>query len=67
MALTLRLTEEDERTLDKLTRFEKVSRQEAIVRAIYEATAAREHEDKVNRASTKMRQRYADVLERLGQ
>lgn len=65
MALTLRLSEADEIALEQLTSYEKVSRQEAIIRAIHEAVQRRIHNERVDKASTKARKRYADVLERL--
>ena len=65
MSLTLRLSEADEIALEQLTSYEKVSRQEAIVRAIHEAVQTRIHNERVDKASVKARERYADVLERL--
>ena len=66
MAMTLRLTEEDERVLGELAAAQGVSRQEATVRAIHEAAAARSHEESVREVSARARARYADLLERLG-
>lgn len=67
MAMTLRLTPEDERVLAQLAAAEGVSRQEATIRAIHEVAARRGHEAKVKDASRRARARYADVLDRLGQ
>lgn len=67
MAMTLRLTEEDEQILAELAQREGVSRQEATVRAIREAAARRGHEEHVAAASARGRARYADLLDRLGQ
>ena len=64
--MTLRLTDEDEQTLALLADTQGISKQEATVRAIRDATARRVHEDVVRELSTKARARYADVLERLG-
>ena len=67
MAMTLRLSDEDEKALALLANAEGVSKQEATVRAIREAAARRVHEDRVTDLSTRARARYAEVLERLGQ
>ncbi|MBW3084951.1 hypothetical protein KEM60_01142 [Austwickia sp. TVS 96-490-7B] len=66
MAMTLRLTEDDERVLAALAADQGVSRQEATIRAIHEAAARRGHERDVAGASARARARYADVLDRLG-
>lgn len=66
MAMTLRLTPEDERLLAALAEAEGVSRHEATLRAIRDAAARRGHEAKVAELSARARDRYADVLERLG-
>ena len=67
MAMTLRLEPEDEKALTLLAEAEGVSKQEATVRAIREAAARRVREDKVRRLSAAARDRYADLLDRLGQ
>jgi hypothetical protein len=67
MAMTLRLSDDDERLLAGLAESEGVSKQEATVRAIREAAARRGHEARVRDLSAQARQRYADVLDRLGQ
>ena len=66
MAMTLRLSEEDERLLTLLAEEDGVSRQEATIRAIHEVAARRGHERRVKEASARIRARYAEVLERLG-
>lgn len=66
MAMTLRLNPEDERVLTALAEADGVSKQEATVRAIREAAARRGHEDRVRVLSAAGRERYADLLERLG-
>lgn len=66
MAMTLRLNADDERALAALAEAEGVSKQEATVRAIREAAAHRGHEDRVRQLSATGRERYADLLERLG-
>ncbi len=66
MAMTLRLTDEDERALALLAQAQGVSKQEATVRAIREAAARTVHEEQVRELSAAARSRYADVLDRLG-
>lgn len=67
MAMTLRLTKEDERVLAELAEHDGISRQEATIRAIHEAAARRGHERAVKDLSAQGRARYADLLDRLGQ
>lgn len=67
MAMTLRLTPEDEQALALLAEAEGVSKQEATVRAIREAASRRLRRDKVAALSVAARDRYADLLDRLGQ
>ena len=66
MAMTLRLTPEDERLLTALAQAEGVSRHEATLRAIREAASRHAHEADVAELSARARDRYADVLDRLG-
>jgi len=66
MAMTLRLNPEDEQTLTELAESEGVSKQEAAVRAIREAARRRDHQARVKGLSEAARNRYTDVLERLG-
>ena len=67
VAMTLRLTPEQEQALTLLAEADGVSKQEATVRAIRAAAARRVREDKVRRLSEAGRSRYADLLDRLGQ
>jgi len=64
--MTLRLTEEQERALTLLAEADGVSKQEATVRAITEAAARRVHDAKVQELSAVARERYGDLLDRLG-
>lgn len=66
MAMTLRLTEEQDRALVALAEAMGVSKQEAAVRAIAEAAERRGHEKRVAELSASARSRYADLLDRLG-
>ena len=65
--MTLRLTPEDEQALTQLAEAEGVSKQEATVRAIHEAASRRLRGDKLTALSAAARERYADLLDRLGQ
>lgn len=66
MAMTLRLTEDDERVLTALAAADGVSKQEATIRAIREVAERRGHVGAVAASSSRARSRYAEVLERLG-
>lgn len=66
MAMTLRVDEELERALTALADAEGASRQEIVRRAVldrYERTA---HIGRVEESSTRMLDRWGDVLDRLG-
>lgn len=67
MAMTLRLTEEQERALALLAEADGVSKQEATVRAITEAAARRVRDTRVRELSRMGRDRYAALLDRLAQ
>ena len=67
MAMTLRLTPDDEQALALLAEADGVSKQEATVRAIHEAASRRLRQDKIRTLSAGAQQRYADLLYRLGQ
>lgn len=67
MAMTLRLTELDEKALAALAKADGVSKHEATIRAIHEVAERRGHQAQVAEASERVRSRYADVIERLGQ
>ena len=65
MAMTLRLTEEQERALALLAEVDGVSKHEAAVRAITEVAARRVKEDRIRELSRDGRERYAALLDRL--
>lgn len=67
MAMTLRLDAEDDRALESLAEMNGISKQEAARQAIRETAARQQHQQKVREASAWARDRYADVLDRLGQ
>lgn len=64
--MTLRLNDDDERLLTSLAEAEGVSKHEATLRAIRCAAERRSHRDQVRLASVDNRERYADLLDRLG-
>lgn len=64
MAMTLRLSDHDEQLLAVLA--EGVSKHEATVRAIRAAADRRVHRAKVRQASGAQRDKYTDLLDRLG-
>lgn len=67
MAMTLRLSPDDEKLLADLAQIEGLSRQETTVRAIREKAARQDHSRRVAEASEDGRARYADLLRRLGE
>ena len=67
MAMTLQLTPDDEHALALLAEADGLSKQEATVRAIHEVASRRLRPDKFRSLSAGARERYADLLDRLGQ
>ncbi|SDD22026.1 CopG family transcriptional regulator [Actinokineospora iranica] len=67
MAMTLRLTEEQERALALLAESDGISKHEAAVRAITATAARRVREGRVRELSREGRERYAALLDRLAQ
>jgi predicted transcriptional regulator len=66
MALTLRTDEELERALDALSEAEGLSRQEVIRRAVLDRFERAGHAARVEESADRMRERWGDVLDRLG-
>jgi len=66
MAMTLRLTAEQEAQLAALAESKNMSKQQAAALAIEEAHDRNVHDKKVDQAIDYALTRYADVLERLG-
>lgn len=66
MAMTLRLSDEDDRALAALAELDGVSKHEATLRAIRDSAARRAHQAEVRELSAAARERYADLLDRLG-
>ncbi|MFC0672707.1 CopG family transcriptional regulator [Brachybacterium hainanense] len=67
MAMTLRLSNDDEKRLAQLAEQSGTSRQGAVILAIREAVERRDHASRVSAASERARDRYADLLRRLGE
>ncbi|HOT34200.1 MAG TPA: CopG family transcriptional regulator [Rhodoglobus sp.] len=67
MAMTLRLTDEQERALALLADAQGISKQEATTRAITEAAARHVRTERVSELSALGRERYAALLDRLAQ
>lgn len=66
MAMTLRLSPGDDELLEELAKASGVSKHEAAVRAIREHAAQTVHAARVRELSQSARERYADLLDRLG-
>lgn len=67
MAMTLRLTDEQEHALALLAEAEGVSKQEATVRAIMDVAGRKLRADRVSELSASGRERYAALLKRLAE
>ena len=67
MAMTLRLTEEEQDALRTRAALDGTSMQEAVRRAVREYVARAEHLDRVAAAADVIMQRHADALRRLGE
>jgi predicted transcriptional regulator len=66
MAMTLRTDEELEAALTALAEAEGISRQEVIRRAVLNEYERSGHRTSVADASARLRDRWGDVLDRLG-
>lgn len=67
MAMTLRLSDEQDQALTLLAEAMGVSKQEATVRAITDAAARHVRSEKVSDLSLAGTERYAELLNRLAQ
>ncbi|PFG68363.1 ribbon-helix-helix CopG family protein [Propionibacteriaceae bacterium ES.041] len=67
MAMTLRLDDEHEQAVAALAAAHGTSKHEAILRAIENEAARLSHQEAVGSSSARVRERYADLIERLGQ
>jgi predicted transcriptional regulator len=66
MAMTLRLTNEEQAALQRRADLDGISMQEAARQAVREYVARSEHRDRVSRAAGRVIEVHADALERLG-
>ncbi len=67
MAMTLRLTAEQEAALAELAALEGVSKTDAVIKAVDERLARLTHQTEVLRYGREEAEHYADLLDRLGQ
>jgi predicted transcriptional regulator len=67
MAMTLRLTDEEQAALRERAELEGISMQEAARRAVREFVARSAHRDRVSEAAALITDRHADALRRLGE
>lgn len=67
MAMTLRLTDDEQEALRERAEVEGISMQEAARRAVREFVARGQHRDRVGTAASKIMDRHADALRRLGE
>ena len=66
MAMTLRLTDEEQAALRDRARWEGISMQEAARRAVRDYIAQGQHRDRVLTAAHRVMEAHADALDRLG-
>ncbi len=66
MAMTLRLTDEEQEALRTRAQHEGISMQEAARRAVREYVSRSEHRDRVDHAASRVLDRHGDAIARLG-
>ena len=67
MAMTLRLTDDEQLALQQRAQAEGISMQEAARRAVRDYVARGEHHERVEAATGRVLKAHAEALERLGQ
>jgi predicted transcriptional regulator len=67
MAMTLRLTDDEQAALRERANAEGISMQEAARRAVREFVSRGQHSDRVSTAAALIVNRHADALRRLGE
>jgi hypothetical protein len=67
MAMTLRLTDEQDRALTELAAAEGISKQDAVVRAILERSSRLAKDSEVRRLAREAIRDYGPLLDRLAQ
>lgn len=66
MAMTLRLTDDEQLALKELAAAEGISMQDAARRAVREYVARSEHRTRVGAAADRILEVHADAIDRLG-
>ena len=66
MAMTLRLTDDEQEALRERARAEGISMQEAARRAVRDYVTRGEHRQRVSRAARRVMEAHAEALDRLG-
>jgi predicted transcriptional regulator len=66
MAMTLRLTDDEQEALRERARAEGISMQEAARRAVRDYVTRGEHRQRVSAAARRVMEAHADALDRLG-
>ncbi len=67
MAMTLRLTDDEQEALKTRAELEGISMQEAARRAVREFVSRGNHRDRVGQAADLIGENHADALRRLGE
>ena len=67
MAMTLRLTDDEQQALRDRAELEGISMQEAARQAVREYVAARDRRDRIDAAAALVMRRHAEALRRLGE
>ncbi len=67
MAMTLRLTDDEQAALRERAEAEGISMQEAARRAVRDYVSRGQHRHRVSAAARRVMEAHADALERLGQ
>ena len=67
MAMTLRLTDDEQQALRELAQTEGISMQEAARRAVRAYVERSQHQIRVSEASQRVRNAHAEALRRLGE
>ncbi len=66
MAMTLRLTDEEQEALRARAQLDGISMQEAARRAVRDYVIRADHRDRVERAAGRVLDQHTDAIERLG-
>jgi len=67
MAMTLRLTDEEQAALRQRAELEGISLQEAARRAVREFVERSDHSDRISKTAAKILQAHGEALHRLGE